>query len=99
MSMQVGASQGSFHPDLLVSVSTLVRVYKLSLLPLKVEMTHFRKTEAKQSKNKHKRKEVLFSYALQVFIIELYSFLFFYYFFMKIIRSRRKHPWRNRSLG
>lgn len=48
----VSALQSSFQPDLLVSVSTLVTVYKLSLLGLKVNMTHFKKTEAKQSKNK-----------------------------------------------
>lgn len=66
----------SFHPELPVTVNTLVSVFKLSPLDLKVCVTCFRRTEAKQSKEIQKRK-VLFSYARHAFIVELPLLLFF----------------------
>lgn len=93
----------SFHPVLPVTVNTLVSIFKLSPLDLKVCVTCFRRTEAKQSKEIQKRK-VLFSYARHAFIVELPLLLFFcllvcFVLLWKIIRSRRKRPWSYRSLG
>lgn len=50
----------SFHPVLPVTVNTLVSIFKFSPLDLKVCVTCFRRTEAKQSKKKYKQGKFYF---------------------------------------